>query len=236
MGLREEIAARTAEIFTAKYNVSESETIPRRTALTFGSTAKKIWARVLYIDLRRSRQLLSDHTHRMALRAHKAFLYATAKCVRAESGEPRSFGGDSVLSFFAGRGSDTAKRAVRAAMKTRWALDKIVNPALKRDYDSTLDFGIGVAQGEIHVGKSGIAGDEEFQDLVWIGWPVYLAVEYGEKASKPYAVWISDNIWKAIEDDPNMTHSKGESMWIWADETLPNGSFRVYKTSYWWSG
>ncbi len=168
------------------------------------------------------------------MRTHKAFIYAAAKCVRAESGEPRSFAGDSILSFFPGSGEEPAKHAVRAAMKIKWALEEIINPVLIRDYKGKLDFGIGIAQGEIQVGKSGIAGDEDFQDLVWIGWPVYRAVEFGERASRPRAIWISNHVWKSISGDSNMTHSAGKPMWIREEETLPEGTFTVHKTSYRW--
>lgn len=234
MSLKDEIAGYVNEAINTKYEVEDAYKVPSRSSLTFGSTAKKLFVRAVYIDLRRSRQLLSEHNKLMSLRAHKAFLYAVAKTMRSEGGEPRSFNGDSILTFFPGSNNDVAKQAVRAAMKTRYAIDKIVNPVLNERYNYTLDYGMGIGQGDIYVGKSGVAGDEDFQDLVWIGWSVYHAVEYGEAASKPKALWISMNVWNSIKDDPSLTHSNNESMWESAIVNLPNGSFTVYKTSYWW--
>ncbi len=95
---------------------------------------------------------------------------------------------------------------------------------------------MGIGQGDIYVGKSGIAGDENFQDLIWLGWSVYHAVRYGDKAKKPKAIWISKNIWKSIKDDEKMTiGGDGKNMWVYADETFSFGTVRVYKTSYRWS-
>lgn len=236
MGLKDDIESRISTVIDEKYNVTDARVTPTRDSVTFGSTAKKFFARVLYIDLRGSQQLLSDHQHITVLKAHKAFVYAAAKCIRAEGGDPRSFNGDSILAFWAGKGDDVAKKCVRSAMKIRYAIDEIVNPKLKSKYSDTLNFGIGVAQGDLYVGKSGVAGDADFQDLIWIGWPVYHAVRYGDKAKKPKAIWISKNIWAAIKDDESMTiGGNGKEMWTFNDENFSFGTVRVYKTSYRWS-
>lgn len=235
MSLKDEITSYVDEVVNAKYDVKDAYKVPSRSSLTFGPTARKLFVRAVYIDLRRSRKLLAEHDKLMSLRVHKAFVYAVAKCMRAEGGEPRSFNGDSVLTFFPGNNVDAGKQAVRAAMKTRYAIDKLINPVLSEKYDQTLDYGIGIGQGDVYVGKSGVAGDEDFQDLIWIGWGVYHAVGYGEAASKPSPLWISENVWKAIKDDRSLTHSEDKPMWLKETAKLPMGSFTVYKTSYWWT-
>ena len=236
MGLKNDIESRVSEVIDDSYEITDARVTPSRESVTFGTTAKKFFARVLYIDLRGSQQLLSDHQHITVLKAHKAFVYAVAKCIRAEGGDPRSFNGDSVLAFWAGSGDAVAKKAVRAAMKTRYAIDEIINPKIESKYSDSLDFGIGIAQGDIYVGKSGVAGDADFQDLIWIGWPIYHAVRYGDKAKKPKAIWISKNIWASIKDDENMTIGGDEKeMWTYDDESFSFGTVRVYKTSYRWT-
>jgi adenylate cyclase len=235
MGLKDDIKEKVDTLIDENYSTTDGYIVPGRDSVTFGATAKKIFARVLYIDIRGSRDLLSDHQHITVLKAHKAFLYAVTKCIRAEGGEPRNFSGDSVLAFWVGSSSDNAKQAVRAAMKARFVLDYILNPKLEQRYGDRLDFGIGIGQGDVFVGKSGIGGDANFQDLIWIGWSVYHAVSYGDKAAKPYAIWISKNVYSAIKDDSNMTiGSDGKNMWVYRDESLPIGTFTVYKTSYHW--
>jgi class 3 adenylate cyclase len=232
MGLKSDIAAYAAEAVQSKYEVTDAREVPSRASVTFGPTARKLFVRALYIDLRRSRDMLADFNKMMSLRAHKAFLYAVAKCVRAEGGEPRSFGGDSVLAFFPGDTAESAQQAVRAAMKIHFSLEQVVNPVLKAQYDHTLDFGIGVGQGTIYVGKSGIPGDQDFQDLIWMGWPVYRAVEFGEAASKPSCIWISDNVWKSIASAPALTVSNGSQIWSQGTVRTASGQYAVYKTEY----
>ena len=235
MTLKDDIKKRIDQFLAARYDVPAAYVVPDTSSLTFGRTAKKFFARVLSLDLRQSRKLLANNNELVSLRAHKAFLYTAAKCIRTEGGELRSFSGDSALAFFIGNDEDGAKRAIRAAMKTRCAMKHLVNPLLKEKYDVELDFGAGIGQGEILVGKSGVAGDPNYQDLIWVGWAVYHAVEYGEKAEKPYSIWISNNVYSAIKDDSTMTQSTdGRNMWVYADEPLTIGTIRVYKTSFWW--
>jgi len=123
----------------AQYSVSDAYSVPSRSSLTFGATAKRLWCRVLYIDIRNSKSLVSKGSSLDALKVHKGFLYSVAKCVRAEGGEPRSFNGDSVLSFFPGKKDDAACSAVRSAMKIRYAIEEILDPELKKRFDLTLD-------------------------------------------------------------------------------------------------
>ena len=233
--LKDDIQKRIDEFLLTRYDITDAYVVPDTSSVTFGGTAKKFFARVLYLDLRQSRQLLANNTELVSLRAHKAFIYAAAKCIRAEGGELRSFAGDSALAFFIGSDDAMAKHAVRAAMKTKYVISELINPLLKEKYEEELDFGAGIGQGDIFTGKSGVAGDQNYQDLIWIGWPVYHAVQYGETAKKPRSIWISKNVYNAIKDDSSMTHSKGNHMWVDEDETFPIGTFRVYKTSYWWS-
>lgn len=234
MGLKSDIRKRVREQLSERYKVTKAHTVPSRESLTFGATAKKMWGRAVYIDVRGSRDIVSKASALDALKVHKSFLYAVAKCIRNEGGEPRSFGGDSVLSFFPGKGSDVACSAVRAAMKVRYAVDDILNPIIKDKFAVTLNYGIGIGQGPIYVGKSGIAGDESFQDLVWLGFAVYHAVAYGDKASTPKALWISDKVYQAIKDEKSVTHSNDKHMWVWAKESIGFGTFKVHKTTYRW--
>ena len=234
MSLKDDIEKQVKDYIHSKYNISKSNVVPRRSHLTFGPSAKEMQARVLYIDLRKSRQILAERDDLISIKTHKSFLYAVSKCIRAEDGELRSFNGDSILTFFIGDGIDPARRAVRAAMKVKYALEEFVSPPLEKAFGKVIDFGIGIAQGGILVAKSGISGDEEYQDLIWIGWPVYHAVGYGETVSRPKSICISKNVYNSIKEDKDMTHSNGKPMWEKSEIELKNGTFTVYRTSYRW--
>lgn len=235
MSLKEEIEEKIKGYLGSTYDVNEGYAIPEKSDIAFGPSAKKLkHAVVLYADLRGSRELLSDKTALFATRAHKAFLYACSKCIREQDGHLRSFNGDSVMAFFSGE--NDAKRAVKAAMKIKAAVLNIINPKLESVGGKPMNFGIGVAQGDILVAKSGVPGNELHQDLIWIGWPTYHAFEYGDKARSPKNIWISKNVYKSIKDDVSMTHSDGNEMWVWNDShTFSFGNVKVYKTSYYWN-
>ncbi|MFA5925621.1 MAG: adenylate/guanylate cyclase domain-containing protein [Parcubacteria group bacterium] len=235
MGLKEEITEKVKGYMGSAYEITDGNVIPDKQSIGFGAKAKRLkHAIVMYADLRGSRGILSDNTKLLTCRAHKSFLYAAAKCIRNEDGHLRSFNGDSLLAFFIGE--DAAKRAVRAAMKIKFAVVKIINPILEEKGKKKLNFGIGIGQGEIMVVKSGVPGEEMYQDLIWIGWATYHAFEYGDRARSPRNIWISKNVYKTIEDDKSLTQSNGKSIWVYNDDQeFSFGKVRVYKTSYHWN-
>lgn len=236
MGLKDEISNRINTIFDEDYDIKEGTVIPTRTSLTFGATAKKVKLQVLYIDMRGSKKLLENHHALSVLKTHKAFLYTIAKIIRSQGGEPRSFNGDSVLAFWAGNEIEKAKSAVISAMKISYMLQKVINPKIYSKYNETLDFGIGVDQGELLIGKSGIGGDPDFQDLIWLGNATYNAHCFGETARKPYPIWLSFGVHYDIKDDDSMIlGDDGKNMWIPSVEKLAIGETLVYKTNYHWS-
>jgi adenylate cyclase len=232
MSLKEEIETQVKGYLNSKYDIKEGYIIPDKTDIGFGAKAKILKRPVaMYVDLRGSRELLSDHTALIAARAHKSFLYAAAKCVRDQDGKLRSFNGDSLLSFFSSE--KASNRAVRSAMKLKGVINNIINPILEEKNIKKLNFGIGIGIGEILVAKSGIPGEEIHQDLIWIGWPTYHVFEYGNMAKSPKNIWISKNVFNEIKDDDYLRYSNGEDMWVYSDShTFSFGKIRVYKTQY----
>lgn len=235
MGLKDQIKERVEDYLDGTYSVSDGYTIPTRGDLTFGKTAKKLKCNVLYADLRGSKKIVSDHGHTAAIRIHKCFLYVVAKCVKKQGGYIRSFNGDSVLCFFKNNDKESAKAAVKAAMNIKSIIHKVVNPKLRSKYSTTIDYGVGIAQGEVYVAKSGFQGDESYQDLIWVGWPTYVAHAFGDAAKSPYNIWISEHVYGMIKNDSVMRYSNGKDMWEHSLECTGVGCRDVYKTHYMWS-
>lgn len=203
------------DYLNASYVKDETRVVPKRPDLTFGNTAKKIsFAVVLYVDLRKSRKILSDASTFWSVKIHRAFLLALTHCVERRDGHMRSFNGDGILAFFVGE--NASSRAVRAAMDMKGFVLKI-NEHLKSEDVNEIDFGIGIAQGEIMVAKSGKAGDDQTkQDLIWVGLPVYMAVELSDYAHSSDNIWISNNVRISIgkEEYLDVVYDKdGNSKW-----------------------
>ena len=231
MALSEDIKNKVKDYVNSKYDVTEGYTIPGKEDIGFGAKAKKLkQVVVLFTDLRGSKKILSNNSSIDAGRAHKAFLFAAAKCIRDQDGYLRSFNGDSILAFYIGE--KAAHRAVRSALKIKGAVDYIVNPELEGKGISRVDFGVGIGIGEINVVKSGIPGEEINQDLLWIGWPTYHAFGYGNKAKRPNNIWISENVFSKIKSDSSLRYSGDKNIWTWSNEKISFGTFKVYMTTY----
>jgi class 3 adenylate cyclase len=115
-----------------------------------------------------------------------------------------------------------------------------INDILK-DYEiDKIDFGIGMAQGKVMIAKSGKAGDDQTkQDLVWIGLPVYVAVELSEMGLSPHNIWITHNVRKAIESQKHLDvvcNSEGKTKWTKCNKKLKSvGDYDVRYTSWYFN-
>ena len=221
------------------YTESIAQTVPKKNDLTFGNTVKKIkHAKVFYIDMRKSRKILTNASNFWSIKIHKAFLKAVVHCIEKRGGHIRSFNGDGILAFFIDDSEHPASRATRAAMDIKGFVREI-NSILTENNINEIDFGIGIAQGTIHVAKSGKAGDDQTkQDLIWIGLPLYVAVELSELGESEKNIWISDNDFNSIikDDDPlNVLKNNGEWIWYYTTKTLNNGSQKVHHTSWYFN-
>jgi class 3 adenylate cyclase len=188
---------------------------------------------VMYVDMRGSRKLLSKATPFVSVKVHRAFLQAIVYCVENRDGHFRSFNGDGALSFFVGE--NAASRAVRAALDLKGYV-KEINEILSNRHSVDIDFGVGIAQGKVDVAKSGKRGDDATkQDLVWVGKPVYLAVELSDLAGSPDNIWISSKVRKAIgeQEHLNVVYRKGKSKWKKTTRELQSvGEYDLRYTSF----
>jgi adenylate cyclase len=215
------------------YDRQNTTTVPTRTDLTFGNTIKTIQhAVVFYVDMRSSRKVVRDTTEFVSAKVHKGFLQAIVYCVENRDGHFRSFNGDGALAFFVG--TNAASRAVRAALDLKAYVRQISD--VLDGMGTQIDFGVGIAQGKVHVVKSGKAGDDATkQDLVWIGLPVYIALELSDFGEKPDNIWITHTVRDAIDDEDhlNVVYSNGKSMWTKTTRKLKSvGNYNVRYTTY----
>ncbi len=216
------------------YEREETRGVPKRSDLTFANKIKRMpHAVVIYIDMRGSRKILLSATSFWSVKVHRAFLQAIVYCIENRDGHFRSFNGDGALAFFVG--DNAASRAVKAAMDLKAYVIKI-NDLTKGNITAPLDFGVGIGQGKIDVAKSGKRGDDSTkQDLIWIGVPVYVAVELSDYARKPNNIWISPKVRNAIVEEKHLgvVYSGDKNMWTQVDKKLKSvGDYKVRYTSY----
>lgn len=218
------------------YKKEDTSIVPKKGDLTFGNTLKKIKHTVVfYVDMRGSRKIIQDSTSFMSIKVHRSFLQAITYCVENRGGHFRSFNGDGALAFFVGDNAST--NAVKAAMDLkRYVME--INEIVEEKVSKKVDFGVGIGQGAIYVAKSGKRGDDNTkQDLVWVGLPVYVAVELSDKARSSYNLWISPAVKSSLDKEGDKfvltDDDDGTTIWRKESKTLKSiGDTTVYKTSY----
>jgi len=237
MTTNNEALSQIKQYLNESYTRSTTNSVPKKNDLTFGNTVKKLeHAKIFYIDMRKSRQILTDASDFWSVKIHKAFLRAVIHCIEKRDGHLRSFNGDGILAFFIG--DNAASKAVRAAMDIKGFVNEINNILIKNDKNK-IDFGIGIAQGQVMIAKSGKGGDDQTkQDLIWIGVALYVAVELSELGKSPKNIWISNNVFNAVikEGDPlNTLKQENEWIWFYENKTLNNGDQKVYHTAWYFN-
>jgi len=227
------------ELLKNNYTFTTGTSIPLKKDLTFDNKYKKITdAVVVFLDMRHSRKIMFEQNEYKSLKTHRAFLQAFISCMDYDDGHFRSFNGDGALAFF--NGNNANSRAVRACMNfNKYIIE--MNAVLKdKDY-LEIDYGVGIARGDIYVAKTGRKGaDDTRQDLVWVGYPTYLSVALSDKGRGTYKTWVSKSVYSKINDEDSDTSynlltdiKTGASIWVEDSITLTNGdSQKVYKTSY----
>jgi class 3 adenylate cyclase len=120
-----------------------------------------------YADLDGSTSLVDSCTWQFSAEVYKAYLRCAARIISNEGGAITAYDGDRLMAIFLGQTKNT--QAVRAAMKIAYAVEQIINPALKAQYTNTnytVAHSIGIDVSPIHAASIGVRGDN---DLVWIG-------------------------------------------------------------------
>jgi len=234
MSTNEETLDQIEQYLSEMYTRSRIYSVPKKNDLTFGNTIKKLeHVKVFYIDMRKSRKILTDATDFWSVKIHKAFLRAVIHCIEKRDGHLRSFNGDGILAFFID--DKAASRAVRAAMDIKGFVNEI-NSILAENDKKKIDFGIGIAQGPIMIAKSGKGGDDQTkQDLIWIGIALYVAVELSELGKSSKNIWISDHTFNSVlkeGDSFNTLKHKEEWIWYYEYKTLNNGYQKVHHTTW----
>jgi class 3 adenylate cyclase len=227
------------ELLKNNYTFSKGPAIPLKKDLTFDNRYKQVDnAVVVYLDMRQSRKIMFEQNEYKSLKTHRAFLQAFISCVDYHDGRFRSFNGDGALAFF--NGELASSRAVKACMDFKRYVYEINNIFDDKGY-LNIDYGVGVARGKVYVAKTGRKGSNQTrQDLVWVGYPTYLAVALSDKGRSSYNTWISKSTYTTIlEEDkkfkPNLLTEDTNGNSIWREETITmsNGDTKkVYKTSY----
>lgn len=165
-----------------------SDTIPGYKAdfLEFGSYTKDNFA-VLFVDMRNSTKRAEKLGEEKTFLSMHAYIPALLQVVECYQGKVVDIMGDGIMVFFGGRSSGMAKNlAVQNAglcgKDMLCVREKVINPILKEDdIEWEIDFGVGVAFGDVIVTKIGV---EQFYDVKAFGNCVNKASKYSNECNK----------------------------------------------------
>ncbi len=227
MALEEDLKQRVAKFFRDEWVTRKGQKVPEYSDLKFANDAVELQATVLYADLSESTKLVNLFPAEFSAEVYKSYLHCAAQIIRAEGGAITSYDGDRIMAVFIGKTKNTT--AVRAGLKINYACKKIVNPAIKSQYN--IDFQakqtVGIDTSKLFVARTGIRGSN---DLVWVG----RAANYAAKLTEldpSHPTWITKSVYDRMLEGSKL--SQGRNMWesrVW--KTMNN--FSIYRSSWIW--
>lgn len=112
--------------------VWDGQAVPESEALSLGKSSVKLDGTVLYADFFAFTNLVDQFDAWFAAEIYKTYLHCAAKIIRSEGGSITSYDGDRVMAVYIG--DDKNSSAARTALKINYAVSKIINPAIQKQY------------------------------------------------------------------------------------------------------
>jgi class 3 adenylate cyclase len=232
MALIDDLKDGVGGIFAESWQHRGGRVVPDPEDLALGNEAVEFdRATVLYADLVGSTDLVDTKKWHFSAEVYKTYLYCAAKLIREEGGAVTAYDGDRVMGVFIGEMQSTP--AARCALKINYAVQQIINPALKAQYPNstyTVKQRVGIDTSPIRTARTGVRGGN---DLVWIGraanHAAKLAALSGDKST-----WITEDVFKQLNKVAKYGGVNDTLMW---DKYTWNamGNQTIYGSDWWWT-
>lgn len=225
MGLSDDLKSEVAKTFRSQWSIRDGQVVPDTPDLKLDNDGVKLTGTVLYADIDGSTNMVDSKTATFAAEVYKTYLLCASRIIRSEEGVITAYDGDRVMAVFIGNAKNTS--AVRCGMKIKAAVLEIINPAIKKQYDSDFQLKqvVGIDTSELLVARTGIRGAN---DLVWVGRAANYAAKLSSISEHPYATFISETIYNNMND--SVKFSNGTDMW---EQRSWRGK-AVYRSSWYW--
>ncbi|MBB3461988.1 adenylate/guanylate cyclase domain-containing protein [Rhizobium sp. BK377] len=208
MALTNELHAQVAAIFKETWTTRDGKVVPAPEDLKHSNDAVQFdRATVLYADLSGSTALVDTRGWQFAAEIYKAYLYCAGRLIKSHDGVITSYDGDRVMGVFIGDYQST--NAVKCALRINWAIHNVINPALKKQYDTdyVVRQVVGVDTSSIRAARTGVRGDN---DIVWVGRAANYAAKLTEIKSER-RTWITKDVYDRMHESARI--SNGQNMW-----------------------
>ncbi|MFJ2900599.1 adenylate/guanylate cyclase domain-containing protein [Streptomyces sp. NPDC087218] len=201
----------------------------------YNNDAVKLDAVYLYADLLGSTKLARDFTPQTAGKVIRASLRTASTIIKNYGGEIRSYDGDRVMGIFIGGSKNS--NAAKTALKIKYAMKDIVQPALHAKLSTLRDAGflprmcVGIASGEAFIARAGVRGSS---DLVSIGRAPNVAAKLSDiREGADYSTYITAAVYNSLSKETKF--SKDVDMWQPISREVGGEKMTIYRSTYWWS-
>ena len=228
MATSDEILAEVKAILTTRWRTRSGNVVPDAEDVRLGNDSVELDATVLYADLAESTDLVDRASRTAAAEVYKSYLSSACRIIRSNGGEITAFDGDRVMAVYLGGNKNTL--AVKTALQINYAVEQIINPAIRSAYntDYILRQAVGVDTGSIFVARTGIRGSN---DLVWVGPAANYAAKLCSLRDSYFASWIT----KRVFDKLNRTSSHSDQgVLMWEGRTWTDYNLAVYRSHWRW--
>ena len=229
MTLGDNLRSEVRKIIQEGWSTQDRRGVPRLDDLKLSNDAVTLEGTVLYADLVDSTDLVDTEDPKFAAHVYKSYLACAARIIRSESGTITGYDGDRIMAVYTGGSKND--RAVRTALKINFAVQEIINPAIKDEYPTTsfsVRQAVGVDTSELFVARTGIRG---FNELVWVGRAANYAAKLSARsgAASQITAEVHDRLSEGVTYDQN-----GQRMWT-RSTAYEIGHRTIYTSAGWCS-
>lgn len=227
MELGNDLNSEVGKILQENWSKRTGRVVPESDNLQLGNDAVTLEGTVLYADLDDSTRLVDTKKPWFAAAIYKCYLVCAARIIRSECGEITSYDGDRIMAVFIGDLKESI--AARTALKINFAVQKIINPAIQRQYSNanySVKHVVGIDTSNLFVARTGTRGAN---DLVWVGRAANYAAKLSARSGPP--TQITSEVYNKL--NKNSKFSENQNMWI--PTTAPEiGNKKIYTSSWYW--
>ena len=172
--------------------------------------------------------VLSPDDTEFAAHVYKSYLVCAARIIRSENGTITAYDGDRIMAVYTGGSKD--ERAARTALKINFAVQEIINPAIKDKYPTSnysVRQVVGIDTSELFVARTGIRG---FNELVWVGRAANHAAKLSSRSGPPSQITaeVHDLLSEELRHDQD-----GRRIWT-RTAAYETGHRTIYTSAEWW--
>ncbi|MDF0513457.1 hypothetical protein PX701_07480 [Agromyces sp. H3Y2-19a] len=213
------------------WTVRQGRKVPDVDDLTAGNDAVTFEGVVLYADLTESTALVRGYNNWFAADVYKTYLYCAGRIITNCGGSITAYDGDRVMGVFIGE--TKADDAAFAGLKINYAVHRILNPALVRQFGDSLNGfvlkqKVGIDISELFVAKTGVRASN---DLVWVGNAANNAAKMAA-LNLGYSTYISQAVYDALSEPVRYNGEPRQHMWSRAMTGAVPGT--MYGSNWWW--